>query len=82
MEWYQIVLIAYLITHIVAIVCWIAIESDGFDCLWPWLLPSAIYNSISVNWFGAIFLYIIYFATTPLYAIGTFIYWCCIVGRK
>lgn len=82
MEWYKIILIIYILTHLIAFVGWVVAESDGFDCMWPWLLPKTIYDSISVNWFGAIFLYIIYFITTPLYAIGTFIYWCCIVGRK
>ena len=82
MEWYQGILIAYIVLHIITFTVWVAAESDGFDCVWPWLLPKTIYDTCKVNWFGAIFLYIIYFITTPLWAIGTFIYWCCTVGRK
>jgi formate/nitrite transporter FocA (FNT family) len=82
MEWYHIVLIVYISTHLLTFIMWIAAAEYDDTWLWPWLLPKTIYDSISVNWFGAIFLYIIYFVTTPLYAIGTFIYWCCIVGRK
>lgn len=79
MEWDEIILIIYLFTHLIAFVLWVAAENDGFDCAWPWLLPNTIYDSINVNWFGAIFLYILYFVTTPVWAIGTFIYWCCTV---
>jgi hypothetical protein len=82
MEWYHILIIAWICFHIAAFIVWAQSLDDGHEMLYPWVLPKTVYNHAGVNWFGAIFLYILYFATTPIYAIGTFIYWCCTVGRK
>lgn len=52
------------------------------DNKYPFLLPKNIYDEYNVNWFGAMFIYLVYLASTPLYAIGTFFWWLCTVGRK
>lgn len=65
----------------------LAIHALAFGFGWlhdndyPFLLPTTIYKNNSVNRFGAVFLYILYFITTPLWAILTFFIWLCTVGR-
>ena len=46
------------------------------------LLPSDFYNAYSINWFGAILLYIVYFVFAPALAVYAFLKWLCTVGRK
>lgn len=82
MEWYYILIIFSASIHLLAPVMYVTEHYDSDYALYPFLLPRNIYDTTSVNWFGAVFLYALYFITTPLYAIGTFIYWCCTVGRK
>lgn len=44
--------------------------------------PADIYkNSNTLNWFGAIFLYILWFVSSPIYGIIGFMTWACTVGR-
>lgn len=53
------------------------LHSDDY----PFLLPTTIYKNNSVNWFGAIFLYILYCLTTPIWAVITLFIYLCTVGR-
>lgn len=80
MEWYHILIIIWIFSHIISFVVWAGNIEAGHEMLYPWLSPKTIYKRVNVNWFGASFLYMLYFITTPIYAIGVFIYWCCTVG--
>ena len=42
------------------------------------LTPKFIYNTIKVNWFGAIILYIFYIISCPIF----FILSLCVIGRR
>ena len=53
----------------------------GYGC-YPCLTPKHVYEQLKVNWFGATLVYILYFICAPLFAILSFIYWLCTVGRK
>ena len=44
--------------------------------------PADIRKNSNLNWFGAIFIYILWFITVPLYAIIGFVRWISAVGRK
>ena len=70
--------IAYFIIHITAYAIW-----DAYGTQYPFLItPQYIYNKYKVNWFGAIFLYLLYIMTTPIFAIVSILWWLCIIGRK
>ena len=44
--------------------------------------PADIYkHSNTLNWFGAIFLYVLWFMSSPIYGIIGFMVWSCTVGR-
>lgn len=78
MAFYYYMLIIYAIIHTLGIIIWC-----GFDFSFRYPKhPKDIYNDIKVNWFGAIFVYIIYFCVLPIYAIVLFIFWLCTVGRR
>ena len=83
MLWLKILISAYCVTHGLAVLIWCAIMdiTDGKDghLFWnPWL----IHKCNKVNWFGAIFIYLLYFAIVPIFAlIGLFI-WLCTTGVK
>ena len=49
---------------------------------YPFVLPSDIYENINVNWFGAIFIYILTFIVFAPWCILKFIVWICTVGRE
>jgi hypothetical protein len=82
MPWYFVLILVWICLHIASFIVWAQSLSERQESVYPWVLPRTIYNQAVVNWFGAIFIYILYFVTTPVWAIGTFIYWCCTVGRK
>ena len=73
----EIFLIVELVVHIIFFCCNIPTEIKYL--LWT---PRKIYKSAKVNWFGAIFIYLIYFCVVPLYAIIAFMIWACTVGRE
>ena len=80
--WWKILIAFYVITHMFAFITWIDNSVVKESNVWPVLLPKTIYNNFNVNWFGAIFLYVIYLITTPIFTVSTFIYQLCIVGKK
>lgn len=49
---------------------------------YPFVLPSDIYENTNVNWFGAIFIYLLTFITFAPWCILKFIVWVCTVGRE
>lgn len=56
----------------------IVIESVG------WIYhPADIYKNSDdkLNWFGAVFLYILWFVSSPIYGVIGFMIWACTVGR-
>lgn len=81
--WLKILISVYCIAHGLAVFIWGSIVStpggeDGRLFWNPWL----IHKCNKVNWFGAIFIYLLYFAIVPMFAlIGLFI-WLCTVGRE
>lgn len=82
-EIFNLILALYLFSHFIGLMFWFAyLASDCRKHVWPILFPTSIYGAIRVNWFGATCLYILYFISTPLFAIGTFVWWLCTVGRK
>ena len=83
MEWYHALIIASIMLHIAHFFVWVDNMSEGmgYGC-YPCLIPKHIYKGLKVNWFGAILLYILYFICVPVFAILSFIYWLCTVGRK
>ena len=45
--------------------------------------PADIYkHSDTLNWFGAVFLYILWFVSSPIYGVIGFMTWACTVGRS
>ena len=44
--------------------------------------PKGIYECTTLNWFGAILLYVLCFLAVPFYAIAAFIVWITHVGRR
>lgn len=81
MRWLVGLVIIYLITHLISWGSWFCTNSRK-NYTYPFTLPKTIYNDINVNWFGAILLYCLYLTIVPIFAIGTFIYWLCTVGRN
>ena len=71
------IVVFYVLSHLIGFAIW-----DTYNTQYPFLLPKSIYNICKVNWFGAMFIYLVYFVSTPLYAIDTFTWWLCTVGRK
>ena len=49
---------------------------------YPFVLPSDIYENTNVNWFGAIFIYLLTFIAFAPWYILKFIVWVCTVGRE
>ena len=49
---------------------------------YPFVLPSDIYKNTNVNWFGAIFIYLLTFIAFAPWCILKFIVWICTVGRE
>lgn len=83
MQWLYGLLIVSTMLHIAHFFVWVDNLKEGLGYGdYPCVIPKHIYDSLKVNWFGAVFLYILYFIGVPIFAIGTFIYWCCTVGRK
>ena len=72
----------YCVTHLVGLIVLMDSQFNISYGDWPITLPKHIYRDVRVNWFGATLLYLLYFITTPLFAIGTIIYWLCTFGRK
>lgn len=83
MEWYYAIILVSIMLHIAHFFVWIDNIKDGIGYgYYPCLIPKHIYEELNVNWFGATLLYILYFICVPVFAILSFIYWCCTVGRK
>jgi hypothetical protein len=79
---YGIILVSIML-HIAHFCVWIDNIMEGMGyAYYPCVTPQHIYEDLRVNWFGEMFLYILYFICVPLFAIGTFVYWCCTVGRE
>jgi hypothetical protein len=83
MQWFYGIMIVSIMLHIAHFFVWIdnISEEMGYGH-YPCVIPIHIYEGLRVNWFGAVFLYTMYFICVPLFAIGTFVCWCCTVGRK
>ena len=78
MLWWEILIVIYFATHFlgIAVIGWVQ-EEFGVTFLSPYTL----YKYCKVNLFGAIFLWLLHLAFTPIYAlIGLFI-WLCTTGR-
>ena len=60
----------------------IALSYDGDGPNLSFLNPRVIYDNIDVNWFGAIFLAIVFNILLPLSAVIYWMYKLCTVGRK
>ena len=75
MFWLSLLIIFWLCMHAINV---IVIAEFG------WIYhPADIYkhSDILLNWFGAIFLYILWFVSSPIYGVIGFIIWACTVGR-
>ena len=82
-EWHYAIIIVSIMLHIIHFFVWGDNIEDGMGYgYYPCITPKHIYEGLEVNWFGAILLYIIYFICVPIFAILSFIYWLCTVGRK
>lgn len=83
MLWWEILILSYLFTHSLSLAIWGTVigTPNGEDCKLLWH-PISIYECSKMNWFGAIFVYLIYFAILPIYAFIGFMIWVCTVGRK
>ena len=82
-EWYYAIIVVSIVLHGAHFFVWIDNIGEGMGYgYYPCVTPKHIYEELRVNWFGTVFLYILYFMSAPLFDIGTFIYWCCTVGRK
>lgn len=75
MSWWIWLIIFWALMHIINV---IVIAMVG------WIYhPADIYkHSDKLNWFGAIFLYILWFVSSPIYGIIGFMIWACTVGRN
>lgn len=77
--WWIILIISYVITHALSVGI-IAHTEDKYG--FAFLSPYTLYKYCKVNVFGAIFLWLLHLAVTPIYAlIGLFI-WLCTTGRR
>ena len=74
----QFLIIFYFTSHLI---WFIIMVENHFDLIVP-KHPGEIYSKSNVNWFGAIFLYILYFCAVPICAVIAFMVWLCTVGRK
>lgn len=74
MPWWEWLIIFWVCTHTVN-----TLLIAYFDWIYH---PAYIYkHSKTLNWFGAVFLYILWFASVPIYGIIGFMIWACTVGR-
>lgn len=74
MVWWLILIILYLISHAIGVVQ-LQYTAEEFDFVF--LSPYTLYKYCKVNVFGAIFLWLLHLAFTPIYAlIGLFIWLC------
>lgn len=77
--WWQILIIIYIVTHFLGIIvmAWTQTELDI-----TFLSPYALYKYCKVNIFGAIFLWALHLAFTPIYALIGLVIWLCTLGVK
>ena len=70
-----VIVAVWIVAHLLAFLFGAAEQED-----YPFLLPATIYKNCSVNWFGAILLYILYCLTTPIWAAITLFIYLCTIG--
>ena len=81
MLWYEILIILYATTHVIAMVFCLITEAYNYNGF-AWVNPLFIYRNAKVNWFGASLLALIANVSIPCCAILYWVYKLCTVGRE